>query len=422
MILAALAAMLAPAAMAQTVDEIAERAYDLLVAKNYDAAFPLMKQAAEKGDCESMGNLGTMYYKGLGTEIDYNQALRWWGEAEKKGCGDAIKAYRDELMATKSFEVDGIRYIVKADFTLMVTENKNYRGMKSVQIPENVVYKDKTYIVTSIGHEAFYNCRGLTSVTIPNSVTTIGDEAFMYCEGLTSVTIPNSVSSIGDGAFEGCDVLTSVTIPNSVTSIGNMAFTGCGGLTSVTIPNSVTSIGDRAFYLCSGLTSVTIPNSVTSIGNMAFSGCRELTSVTIPNSVTTIGERAFRYCVGLTSVTIPNSVTTICREAFDGCRGLTSVTIPNSVTTIGDSAFNLCSHLTLVAIPGSVTSIGDRAFEGCGGLIRIYSKISDVRQVKYGGEVFNGVRASCVLHVPRGTADAYRNTAPWNQFTNIVEE
>lgn len=34
---------------------------------------------------------------------------------------------------------------------------------------------------------AFYNCSGLTSVTIGNSVTNIGDRTFYYCSGLTSV-------------------------------------------------------------------------------------------------------------------------------------------------------------------------------------------------------------------------------------------
>jgi hypothetical protein len=60
--------------------------------------------------------------------------------------------------------------------------------------------------VTSIGHEAFYECYGLTSVTIGNSVKEIGYGAFFGCYSLTSVTIPNSVVQIGDEAFYKCDI------------------------------------------------------------------------------------------------------------------------------------------------------------------------------------------------------------------------
>ena len=279
----------------------------------------------------------------------------------------------------------------------------------SVTIPDKVTYNGKTYSVTSIGDDAFRNCTGLTSVTIPNSVTNIGNYAFRNCSSLTSVTIPNSVTSIGNYAFYYCYGLTSITIPNSVTSIGDKAFYACSSLTKVivpdiaawcnilfssssanplyyvkhiysdenneitdlVIPNSVTSIGSRAFEGCSGLTSVTIPNSVTSIGSSAFSGCSGLTSVTIPNSVTSIGISAFESCSSLTLVTIPNSVTSIGSSAFDGCSGLTSVTIPNSVTSIGNSAFDGCSGLTSVTIGNSVTSIGSMAFYGCSGLTSV---------------------------------------------------
>jgi hypothetical protein len=64
--------------------------------------------------------------------------------------------------------------------------------------------------VTSIGESAFFNCSGLTSVTIGNSVVTIGYYAFFNCSGLTSVTIPNSVTSIGDYAFNACNSLASI--------------------------------------------------------------------------------------------------------------------------------------------------------------------------------------------------------------------
>ncbi len=263
---------------------------------------------------------------------------------------------------------------------------KNCSGLTSITIPNSV---------TSIGANAFYGTawydnqpNGLvyagkvaykykgtmpknTVIDLEEGTTGIAGNAFNNCSGLTSITIPNSVTSIGDDAFMNCSSLTSITIPNGVTSFGSYAFYGCSGLTSITIPNSVTSISYCAFYGCSGLTSITIPNGVTSIGSYAFYNCSGLTSITIPNSVTSIGWSAFYGCSGLTSITIPNSVTEISREAFSGCSGLTSIIIPNSVTTIGDKAFSGCYGLTSVTIPNSVTSIGDKAFSGCGNLVSV---------------------------------------------------
>ena len=173
--------------------------------------------------------------------------------------------------------------------------------------------------VTAIGNEAFYYCKALTSITIPDSVTTIGDSAFYYCYNLTSITIPDSVTSIGDFAFADCSGLTSITIPDSVTTIGDSAFSDCYDLTSITIPDSVTAIGDSAFYRCYNLTSITIPDSVTTIGDSAFYYCEALTSIIIPDSVTSIGDYAFYDCDYLASITIPDSVTTIGKYAFKYC-------------------------------------------------------------------------------------------------------
>ncbi|MER2149887.1 MAG: leucine-rich repeat domain-containing protein, partial [Ruminococcus sp.] len=76
------------------------------------------------------------------------------------------------------------------------------------------------------------------------------------------VVIEDGVSSIGNDAFYNCKSLTSVSIGNSVTSISYAAFYGCASMTSVTIGKSVTSIGDKAFYGCTGLTSVHITDIV----------------------------------------------------------------------------------------------------------------------------------------------------------------
>ena len=232
----------------------------------------------------------------------------------------------------------------------------NCRSLTSVTIPSSV---------TSIEANAFQNCYSLTSVTIPSSVTSIGSTVFQNCYSLTSVTFPSSVTSIGNNEFQNCYSLTSVTIPSSVTSIGNNAFYYCYSLTSVAIPSGVTSIGDNTFCNCYSLTNVTIPSGVTSIGSYAFGSCYSLTSVTIPSGVTSIGTYAFQYCYSLTCVTIPSSVTSIGANAFCYCHSLTSFTIPSRVTSIEASTFSSCYSLASVTIPSSVTSIGSSAFSGC---------------------------------------------------------
>ena len=114
-------------------------------------------------------------------------------------------------------------------------------------------------------------------VVIPQGVTSIGEEAFVDCKGITSITIPNSVASIKSSAFEGCTSLTSVTIPNSVTSIGSLAFYNCTNLLSITIPNSVTSIGRDAFnnYYRSRKLNIKLPKKFKD--KVDLSNCKSVT-------------------------------------------------------------------------------------------------------------------------------------------------
>ena len=122
-------------------------------------------------------------------------------------------------------KIDGIYYNLWVNIADVTSGEEEYSG--EVVIPSSITVEGKEYPVTSIGQDAFRECSGLTSVTIPNSVTSIGAVAFYDCSSLTSITIPNSVTIIGNSAFRGCSGLTSVTIPNSVTSIGGAAFDGC---------------------------------------------------------------------------------------------------------------------------------------------------------------------------------------------------
>ena len=200
-----------------------------------------------------------------------------------------------ELVSTEGKEKDRI-YYTSSDGNIVTPYSATVFGANIVsntcQDGQGVIIFDRP--VVSIGVEAFYRCKALASIVIPNGVTSIGKSTFIECISLTSVTIPNSVISIGIGAFEECHSLTSVTIPNSVTSIEADAFWGCESLTSIVIPNGVTRIGQGAFYGCYKLTSVTIGNSVTSIGDEAFRSCFSLTSVTFEGlTPPTIGKYVF---------------------------------------------------------------------------------------------------------------------------------
>ena len=273
------------------------------------------------------------------------------------------------------FMVDGIAYNYNNDGTTVTVtstipepwnpwDNYNYIGLISADIPSSVTHNGNTYSVTSIGDNAFYDCRDLTSLTIPDSVTSIGNEAFSGCCDLESIVV-NSGNTVYDSR-DNCNAI--------IETATNTLISGCK---NTVIPNSVTSIGNYAFENFSCLFSIIIPNSVTSIGDCAFLGCNSLTSITIPNSVISIGS-----------------------YAFEDCSCLSSINIPNSVTSIGECAFMYCYNLS-----------------------GIYNYINHPTDVTLGCDVFYGVnKTNCTLYVLQDRYDEYSNADQWKDFVNIIDD
>ena len=256
-------------------------------------------------------------------------------------------------------------YIFGADSP---TNNSNY-------VPGSI----RTVVITggdSIGERAFYWCKYLTNITIPNTVTTLGTNAFGGCMALTSFTIPDSVTTIGNSVFSQCLSLTSITIGKGVREIGGNPFTYCDSLTGVYVTDiaawcNISFVGSYSnplfiagnLYLNSELvTELVIPEGTTEIKNYAFYGCTSFTGITISDSVTSIGECAFYNCDGLINVEIPDSVTEIGKSAFYGCDSLISAVIGNGVKIIRSGAFQACSNITSVTIGNGVTNIYSSAF------------------------------------------------------------
>ena len=286
------------------------------------------------------------------------------------------------------------------------------------------------YTLVSIGENGFIGCRGLTSVTIPESVESIGYDAFSYCTSLESVTLPSTLKTVKDGAFSTTPMLSAVTIPESLTVISDGLFAG-SGLTSIFIPATVCEIGENAFWQCNHLTeinvsednpvyasvdgvlynkdvtsllscpggksSLVVPDGVETIVSYALGGNRGITSVALSSSVKTIEEFAFERATGLTSLSFGSAVIeSIGNYAFSGCTALASVNFPSSLTSIGNNVFSGCTSLTSVNFPSSLTSIANYVFDGCTSLVNV--DLGEVQTI--GKSCFNNCTALEEITIP----------------------
>lgn len=201
-------------------------------------------------------------------------------------------------------------------------------------------------------------CGLLTAYTVASGNAVYSDDDGVLYEGAKLVQMPQSwpgssytvragTDEIAANAFQNCSGLNSLTLPSGLTAIPAYMCEGCTGLTAIEIPSGVASVGSRAFETCRALASVTVPASLTSIGSYAFHTCTALASVDI-SGVSDLGQYAFQGCTALASVTI--SAAQVPRYAFDGCSGLRTVTLADAVAAIRSYAFNGCTGTTSVAI------------------------------------------------------------------------
>ena len=225
---------------------------------------------------------------------------------------------------------------------------------------------------TVIADQAFYDCRSLTSITIPDSVTSIGNEVFDYCVSLTSIVVDSSNTSFSSDEYgvlhnKGKTTLircpegitsTSYEILDSVTRIDDYAFYRCDSLANIDISDSVVSIGTDVFYNTDySRVEGYWDNGVHYIGNFLIEAEESITGLyNIKEGTMVIADQAFYECTSLTSVTIPDSVIGIGDYAFCSCKNLTNITIPGGVTYIGYSAFKACYNLTNITVDSANTS------------------------------------------------------------------
>lgn len=144
-----------------------------------------------------------------------------------------------------------------------------------------VLYNDGTLEISESGKMAFYTATGnqispwqkntaIKKVVIRSGITEVSNYAFYGCKELTSVSLPQGLETIGAGFVNACEKIENIEIPDTVTYIGNFAFSHCSSLKSISIPTGVSTIYGSTFDECTNLTEVVITNGTKDIKNGAF--------------------------------------------------------------------------------------------------------------------------------------------------------
>lgn len=283
-----------------------------------------------------------------------------------------------------------IRYIGKVAY-LCVDKNQ-----------EEYTIKDGT---VTLADNLFENWLGnATTFHIPASVEQIGNRAFAYTQ-IKALPEMLGLKRIGGEAFYGCKNLKKLTIPETVEYIGGGAFYGCSNIWSLTY-NAINAECGSFMESNASLEKIVIGDKVRRLPRGIFSG-REFTEVALPVCLERIDDSAFYGCENLTTINLSDSIRYIGYDAFYGCSSLKNIHWPLRLTTIGSRAFRQTA-LETISLPEGVTSVGDGAFYICPFAKTVYipSTANVEGDINYYFELKEGVNCviTCMSPIPHPQA------------------
>lgn len=312
----------------------------------------------------------------------------------------------------KNVVVDGFTYsyVTSEDSAILVDGKNQVYNYGTATIPSEIIVDGKTYKVTAIADNAFYNVNMLLKIVIPEGVRRIGNEAFRACYGLAEVELPSTLEYIGSNAFEGDrdmkKIISNVKVPFEID-----ASVFSGGIYG---PNEI--YDNAKLYVPEG--------SATAYQNTGgWNSIKQIYEMDTKTSV--IDGITYAHVTGRDYTIVVGSDA----EALNG----KDVSIPAwvngyEVRSIADEAFRDVS-LKSLTLPSSITSIGVRAFYNCKTLQKVFSNIAqpfdiDPSVFSYEETVEGESRqvfTDAVLYVPKGTAALYESAEGWKAFRQIIE-
>ena len=136
--------------------------------------------------------------------------------------------------------------------------------------------------------------KAITEIVLPDTIEHIGEFAFYQCKSLTRINLPERLTEISKGMLD-ITGLESIVIGGNVKKIGGVAFWGCRDLRYVKLCEGVVEIGIAAFYNCGNLETIELPRSLEkappcTMSESPFWNCVKLTALVHK------GSYAEKYC------------------------------------------------------------------------------------------------------------------------------
>lgn len=154
-----------------------------------------------------------------------------------------------------------------------------YRQMIDGSISGEVIIPDG---VTSIRDYAFYGCKNITNVVLPNTIAGIGSYAFSNSSISGEFSFPRTEKKINTGLrlFQNT-LITKITIPTNLNTMNGNIFCDMPYLETVIVEHGVTMLVSYALAVNKKLKTLSLPNTVTSWHGNVLSGCSALEFVTL---------------------------------------------------------------------------------------------------------------------------------------------
>ncbi len=147
--------------------------------------------------------------------------VSWYDEDTHKHLGTYLRYFRDkysiDLMpyynCYNSKELDDV-YLKFTQEEMLTPEDDVVSalapGTLLITTHDKSITDNPMKDYTTVDLSPWYDTDYVKNVFIEDGVTTIGSNAFHNCKGLVSITIPKTVTSIGTGAFQNCTNLLNV--------------------------------------------------------------------------------------------------------------------------------------------------------------------------------------------------------------------